>query len=543
VIRRTAVAAAVAALFCAGAAEINFRNVAREAGLTDSFPNGGSHSKKYIIETTGSGAAFLDYDNDGLLDIFLVSGPGASNRLYHNLGNGKFADVTKEMGLEHTGWGQGVCAGDFDNDGFTDLFVTYWGANVLYRNRGGHSFEDVTSKAGLKQDRVRYNTGCAFLDYDNDGRLDLFVANYLKFDLASAPKPGDNSYCWYRDLPVACGPRGLPFDRNILYHSNGNGTFTDVSEAAGIAKPAHNYALSVLTGDFNHDGFTDIYVACDRTPSILYINHGDGTFSDEALQRGAAFDDNGRALSGMGVAAADYDGDGWPDIFRSNFSDERETLYRNRGNAEFDDVTLAAGMALNTRFVGWGCGFLDIANDGRKGLLLVNGHAFPEVDRLGIDVHYKDRAILYRNAGAGKLIDISESAGPGILEKHSARGAAFGDYDNDGLVEVLVNNQNEPPSLMKQTGKPGGNWVLLKLEGVKSNRTAIGARVRLTAGELTQTDEVRSGGSYLSQNDLRLHFGLGTARRINRIEIDWPSGVHQVESDLEVNRVVTIREK
>jgi hypothetical protein len=534
---------AAVALFYAAAPAVNFRNVAREAGLVDSFPNGGSRSKQYIIETTGSGAAFIDYDNDGLLDIFLVSGPGGTNRLYHNTGNGKFVDVTKEMGLEHTGWGQGVCAGDFDNDGYTDLFVTYWGANVLYRNRGGRGFEDVTVKAGLKQDRVRYNTGCAFLDYDNDGHLDLFVANYLKFDFASTPKPGENSYCWYRGLPVACGPRGLPFDRNILYHNNRNGTFTDVSETSGIAKPSHNYALSVLTGDFNHDGFQDIYVACDQTPSILYINHGDGTFTDEALLRGAAFDDNGKALSGMGAAAADYDGDGWSDIFRSNFSDERETLYRNRGSGEFEDVAVAAGLALNTRFVGWGCGFFDIDNAGWKDLLLVNGHVFPEVDGLGIDVHYKDRAILYRNNGKGKFIDISESAGPGILEKHSARGAAFGDYDNDGMGEVLINNQNEPPTLLKQAAKPAGNWVLLKLVGGKSNRSAFGARVRLSAGERTQTDEVRSGGSYLSQNDLRLHFGLGATRRISRIEIDWPSGVHQVEQDLDVNRVITIREK
>ncbi|HLK20691.1 MAG TPA: CRTAC1 family protein [Bryobacteraceae bacterium] len=534
---------AIAALFCAAAAAVDFRNVAREAGLTASIPNGGAQSKKYIVETTGSGAAFLDYDNDGLLDIFLVSGPGGSNKLYHNLGNGKFADVTKAMGLEHTGWGQGVCAGDFDNDGYIDLFVTYWGANVLYRNRSGHGFEDVTVKAGLLQDRVRYNTGCAFLDYNNDGHLDLFVANYLKFDFASAPKPGENSYCWYRDLPVACGPRGLAFDRNILYRNRGDGTFEDVSEKSGIAGPARNYSLSVLTGDFNHDGLTDIYVACDRTPSILYINRGDGTFRDEALARGAALDDNGKALSGMGVAASDYDGDGWADIFRSNFSDERETLYRNRGNAEFDDVTVAAGMALNTRFVGWGCGFLDLDNDGRKGLLLVNGHAFPEVDRLGIDVHFKDRAILYRNSGSGKFVDISESSGAGILEKHSSRGAAFGDYDNDGAVEVLVNNQNEPPSLLKQAAKPAGNWVLLNLQGVKSNRSAIGARVRVRAGDLVQSDEVRSGGSYLSQNDLRLHFGVGKARRIDQVEIDWPSGAHQVETGLEVNRVIALRER
>jgi enediyne biosynthesis protein E4 len=531
-----------AALFCLAARAVDFRNVAHQAGLTDSFPNGGAQSKQYIVETTGSGAAFLDYDNDGLLDVFLVSGPGGTNRLYHNLGNGHFADVTRQMGLEHTGWGQGVCAGDFDNDGYTDLFVTYWGQNVLYRNLGGHGFEDVTAKAHLRQDRLRYNTGCAFLDYDKDGHLDLFVANYLQFDFATTPKPGENAYCWYRGLPVACGPRGLPFDRNILYHNNGDGTFTDVSEASGIAKPARHYSLGVLTGDFNHDGRTDIFVACDQTPSILYINRGDGTFADEAVMRGAAFDENGKATSGMGAAAADYDGDGWLDMFRSNFSDERETLYHNRANGEFDDVTVDAGLALNTRFVGWGCGFFDFDNDGRKDLLLVNGHVFPEVDRLGIDVHYRDRAILYHNQGEGKFIDISESSGPGILERHSARGAAFGDYDNDGAVEVLVNNQNESPSLLKLFRKPAGNWILLQLIGVKSNRSALGARVRLSAGGLTQTDEVRSGGSYLSQSDLRLHFGVGTARRIERVEIEWPSGGRQVEKDLAVNQVVTIRE-
>jgi len=534
---------ALAFLFSAGAPAVDFRNVARDAGLTASFPNGGAQSKQYIVETTGSGAAFLDYDNDGLLDVFLVSGPGGANRLYHNLGNGKFADVTKEMGLAHTGWGQGVCAGDYDNDGYIDLFVTYWGQNVLYHNRAGHGFEDVTAQAHLRQDRTRYNTGCAFLDYNNDGRLDLFVANYLKFDFAATPKPGDNSYCWYRGLPVACGPRGLPFDRNILYRNNGDGTFTDVSDASGISKPARNYALGVLTGDFNGDGLPDIYVACDRTPSILYINRGDGTFADEAVMRGAAFDDGGMALSGMGVAAADYDGDGWPDIFRSNFSDERETLYHNRGRGEFDDATLAAGLALNTRFVGWGCGFFDFDNDGWQDLLMVSGHVFPEVDRLAIDVRYRDRAVLYRNTGKGKFVDISESAGPGILEKHSARGAAFGDYDNDGAVEVLVNNQNEPPSLLRQSSKPAGNWILLKLEGVKSNRAAIGARVRLAAGGLIQIGEVRSGGSYLSQSDLRLRFGLGATTRIEHIEIDWPSGVHQVEKDLPVNQVLTIRER
>lgn len=521
----------------------DFRNVAAKAGLTQAFPNGGLKSKQNIIETTGSGVAFIDYDNDGLLDIFLISGPGGTNRMYRNMGGGRFADVTAQLHLTHTGWGQGVCAGDYDNDGFTDLFVTYWGQNVLYRNRAGKYFEEATAPANLRQDRVRYNTGCAFLDYDNDGHLDLFVSNYLKFDPATNPKPGDNPYCWYRGIPVSCGPRGLPFDRNILYRNNGNGTFADVSAASGIAAPAQNYSLGVLTGDFNNDGKMDIYVACDQTPSILYINQGDGTFQEEALLRGAAMDENGKALSGMGATAADYDGNGWLDIFRSNFSDERETLYRNNRDGDFEDATQSAGMNRNTRFVGWGCGFLDIDNDGWKDLLLVNGHVFPEVERLNIDVHYQDRAILYRNNGGGKFTDISESSGPGIVERHSARGAAFGDFDNDGAVEVIVNNQNETPTLLKQSLKPAGNWIMLKLTGTKSNRSAIGARVRVITGQHVQTDEVRSGGSYLSQNDLRLHFGIGKAAKVDRIEIDWPGGKTQIERPLQVNRVIEVMEK
>ena len=521
----------------------DFRNVAATSGLTHVFPNGGTKSKQNIIETTGSGVALIDYDNDGLLDIFLISGPGSTNRMYHNVGGDRFEDVTAKLHLTHTGWGQGVCAGDYDNDGFTDLFVTYWGQNVLYRNRNGKYFEEVTSPANLRQDRVRYNTGCAFLDYDNDGHLDLFVSNYLKYDPATNPKPGENPYCWYRGIPVSCGPRGLPFDRNILYHNNGNGTFTDVSEASGIAAPSQNYSLGVLTGDFNNDGKIDIYVACDQTPSILYINQGDGTFRDEALLRGAAMDENGKALSGMGATAADYDANGWLDIFRSNFSDERETLYRNNRNGDFEDATQVAGMNRNTRFVGWGCGFLDIDNDGWKDLLLVNGHVFPEVERLNIDVHYKDRAILYRNSGAGKFTDVSESSGPGILERHSARGAAFGDLDNDGAIEVIVNNQNETPSLLKQQPKPAGNWIIVKLIGTRSNRSAIGARVRVITGQHIQTDEVRSGGSYLSQSDFRLHFGLAKAAKVDRIEIDWPSGRRQIENASQINKVIEVTEK
>lgn len=535
------------ALLCVGLAAsaqspgLQFVNVAAQAGLTKVIPNGGAAAKQFIVETTGSGVAFLDYDNDGLADIFIASGPGSPSRMYHNEGGGKFRDVSESLGFTREGWAQGVCAGDYDNDGYTDLFVTYWGQNALYRNVGGKRFEDVTQKLHLTQDRVRYNTGCAFIDYDNDGKLDLFVANYLKFDFNTTPRPGANPYCFYRGIAVNCGPRGLPFDRNILYHNEG-GTFRDVSDESGVSKPEGNYSLGVLTGDFNGDGLTDIYVACDQTPSILYINQGNGKFVDEALFRGTALDENGKAMSGMGVTAGDYLREGALSIFRTNFSDELETLYHNQGNGEFQDVSIDAGLGRNTRFVGWGCGFFDFDNDGWPDLLLVNGHAFPEVDRLKIDIHYRERAILYRN-DRGKFIDLSESGGPGILEKHSSRGLAFADYDNDGFVEAVINNQNEPPSLLRQTGKSANHWIELKLEGVKANRSAIGARLRVTAGGFLQAAEVRSGGSYLSQSDLRLHFGLGTASKVDKVEIAWPGGGRQVVTNAAADTIVVIREQ
>jgi hypothetical protein len=343
-------------------------------------------------------------------------------------------------------------------------------------------------------------------------------------------------------MPVNCGPRGLPFDRNILYRNNGNGTFTDISDQSGIAEPVGHYALGVLTGDFNEDGLPDIYVACDQTPSLLYINKGDGKFQEEGVLRGVAYDQDGKAMSGMGVAAADYTSDGHLSIFRSNFSDEFETLYQNRGGGVFDDVTLSAGLGGNTRYVGWGAGFVDLDNDGWKDLFLVNGHVFPEVERLHIDIHYKDRAILYRNLRSGHFEDVSVAAGPALQEKHSSRGAAFADVDNDGVVEIAVNNQNETPSLLKQTSRPVGHWIILQLTGTRSNRSAVGARVKLTAAGHTQLDEVRSGGSYLSQNDLRLHFGLGPASRIERIDVAWPSGRTQALFNQPIDRVLQIRE-
>ena len=537
-----AFALALALALGAGAAPPQFRDIAAEAGLTHVFPNGGMETKEFIIETTGSGVALIDYDNDGLLDAFVISGDGAPSRLYHNEGNNRFRDVSEAMGITRVGWGQGACAGDYDNDGYTDLFVTYWGQNILYKNEGGKRFRDVTRDAGLLQDRVRYNVGCAFLDYDRDGRLDLFIADYLKFSFEETPKPGANAYCWYMQMPVNCGPRGLPFDRNILYHANPDGTFTDVSEKSGIAEPSQNYCLTPLTADFDGDGWPDIFVSCDQTPSLLYMNQHDGTFAEEALLRGVAFDENGKAMSGMGATAADFTHSGWQSIFRSNFSDERETLYHNRGEGVFEDATVRVGMALNTRFVGWGCGFLDFDNSGWKGLLLVNGHVFPEVERKSVDIHFKERRILYRNLENGKFADISDASGPGIAERHASRGVAIGDIDNDGTVEVLINNQGERPSLLKQAGKAPGNWVLLRLIGTKSNRSAIGAKVRLTAGGTTQTEEVRSGGGFASQSDLRLHFGLGSTERVDRVEIQWPSGLHEEKTNLAVNQIYTLTE-
>lgn len=505
----------------------DFRNIAQKSGIRDTFPNGGDAAKKFILETTGSGIALIDYDNDGRLDLFVLSGEGGTNRMYHNEGGDQFRDVTDRLGLRSSGWSQGVCAGDYDNDGFIDLFVTSWGQNHLYRNVSGKSFQDVTTSAKLGQNRTRYNTGCAFVDVDNDGYADLFVANYLKFDPAATPLPGANPYCFYRGTRVSCGPRGLPFARNILYRNNGDGTFTDVSEQSGVADPIGHYSLGVATGDFNNDGLTDIYVACDQTPSLLYVNKGRGKFEETAVLNGVAFDGNGRAMSGMGVAVGDYDHSGELSIFRTNFSDEYETLYRNRGHADFDDVTLSSGLGRNTSYVGWGAAFFDFDNDGWKDLLLVNGHVFPEVEALGIDVHYKDHAILYRNLAGRRFEDITKEAGAGLWERHSSRGAAFGDIDGDGAIEIAINNQNEPPSLLKNQAGAGGHWISLKLVGTRSNRAALGARVRVISGGMAQTDEVRSGGSYLSQGDLRLHFGLGPALFADRIEIRWPSGARQ----------------
>jgi hypothetical protein len=531
-----------------------FVNVAREAGLRAKTIFGGERRNKFLLETTGCGCAFIDYDNDGWLDIFLVNGtrfeaewPAGQapvSRLYKNNRDGTFTDVTVAAGVAYTGWGQGVCAGDYDNDGWDDLFVTYWGDCVLWHNNGNGTFTNVAKKAGVTTNpgngKQRWNTGCAFLDYDKDGHLDLFVANYIDFDPKTAPLP-ESGPCLYKGLTVACGPPGLQGARNILLHNNGNGTFTDVSEKAGILKTPGTYGLGVLVGDFDNDGWPDIYVANDSSSSALYKNNHDGTFTEIALEAGVAYSADGKPQAGMGVAAGDYDGDGHVDIVKTNFAGDTTSLYRNLGKLVFDDQRFQSGVVKNTRFLGWGVGFVDLDNNGWPDIFICNGHVYPEVGEREDESGYRERKVVYRNLGNGTFADVSLASGPGILEKVAARGCAFGDFDNDGDIDVLVNCVNDLPQLLRCDQSPRNNWLKVKTVGVKSNRSGIGARVFCsTAGGRPQMDEVRSGGSYISQNDLRVHFGLGKATSAE-IEVRWPSGIID-RFRASANRVVTVTE-
>jgi hypothetical protein len=534
---------------------VTFVDVASEAGLSQPITYGGIDRKRYIIETNGCGAAFIDYDDDGWPDIFLLSGTRLegfpkgkepTNRLYRNNRNGSFTDVTAKSGLARTGWSSGVCAGDFDNDGRTDLFVTYWGQNVLYHNDGNGRFSDVTSKAGLGAQGTRWGSGCTFVDYDRDGSLDLFVANYLKFDLASVPAPGKGSNCMWKGIPVNCGPKGLPTDTNLLYRNNGDGTFTDVSDRSGISLVKQRYAMTAIVTDYNGDAWPDIYVACDSTASILYRNRGDGTFSDVAIEAGCAYNEDGQAQAGMGAATGDYNGDGLIDIFKTHFADDMPVLYRNTRRKFFEDASREAGFD-HTRFVQWGTGLFDLDNDGWLDIMTVTGNVYPEVEAFFKDYPHRTPRLLYRNMGNGRLKDVSAYGGSGTLTAHSSRGCAFGDYDNDGDVDVVVMNMNEPPTLLRndyvnRSTRGSNNWLKLKLIGVKSNRSAIGARILLKTRTHLQAQEVTSQSSYYSHNDLRLHFGLGGSTKADEIEIRWPSGQTEMFKDVAANRIATIRE-
>jgi enediyne biosynthesis protein E4 len=530
--------------------KVNFVDIAASTGLSAKTVDGNEKRKKYIIETTGSGVAFFDYDNDGWPDVFLVNGSTLAgfpkgqeptSHLYHNNRDGTFTDVTKKAGVALTGWGQGVCAGDYDNDGWVDLFVTFWGHNVLLHNNGDGTFTDVTKKVGLWHDKARWGTGCAFVDYDRDGHLDLFVSEYVDFDPNHTPEPGSSSLCQWKGISVMCGPRGLKGTRNELYHNNGDGTFSDVSDKSGVSKTEPYYCFTALTGDFDNDGWPDIFVACDSTPSLLFRNNHDGTFAEIAVKAGVAYNEDGREEAGMGADAMDYDGDGWLDIIRTNFSDETSTLYHNNGDGTFTDVTYVSGLGTNTQFLGWGTLFVDVDNDGWPDLFMANGHVYPEVDSNGLSSTFRERKVLYWNEHNGKFIDISLDAGPGITAPFNSHGAAVADFDNDGALEILVNNSHDVPSLLKNYGEHG-NWISLKLVGTKSNRDAIGARVTVNSGGHQQVQEVRSGGSYISQSDFRPHFGLGKSSEAETVEVKWPSGVRQEFHDVGADKFYQIQE-
>ena len=537
----------------AGAAAFaDFRDLAAAAGLTARTVIGGEHTKDYILETTGGGVAILDYDNDGWPDIFLVNGArlaqaspdtAPASHLYRNRGDGTFVDVTEKAGVGGRGWGQGVCAGDYDNDGDVDLFVTYYGDQVLYRNNGDGTFSDVTRQSGLSLSSPRWNTGAAFLDFDHDGHLDLFVSAYVAFADATRYPRGSRGDCFWKGLGVMCGPHGLAGSQNMLFRGNGDGTFSDVSEKAGLlaARPAFGFTPLVL--DYDNDRWPDIYVANDSAASLLFHNNGNGTFKDVGLQAGVALTADGRAQAGMGVAAGDYDRDGWLDIVKTNFDDDTPSLYRNLGRGGlFDDATRAAGLAVNTRYLGWGTGFLDVDLDSWPDILIVNGHVYPEADRLGGHYSYEQPKLLYRNLGNGRFEDVSMRAGPALLEKTSARGAAFGDLFNTGTQDIVVNNMHDPPSLLHNCAAPAGHGLLVELVGTRSNRSAIGARVTVSVSGRRLIDEVRSGGSFCSHNDLRIHMGLGGQTRADTIEVAWPSGATEKISAVDADQLVVIRE-
>jgi hypothetical protein len=523
----------------------HFTDIAQTAGLHAPVIYGQSDRKAWILETVGCGAAFLDYDNDGWLDIFILSGTtlegesGATNRLYKNNRDGTFTDVTDKAGLRRTGWASAVAVGDYNNDGFDDIFVTYWGQNVLYRNNGDGTFTDVTKDAGLLQSPKQWGSGCTFIDYDRDGRLDLFVANYLQFDFSA--KAGANDFCNWKGVPVMCGPRGLPPGRGALYHNNGNGTFTNISEASGILKATGSYMMTAVAADFDNDGWPDIYVASDTKPSFLLRKNHNGTFTDVGLEWGVALNEDGNEQAGMGVGIGDFNLDGNLDILKTHFADDTSVLYRNTGKNSFDDVTVTSGLGVETRFVGWGTGIVDLDNDGNPDLFIVTGGVYPEVAAKLPQYPVNTPRVIFRNLGGGKFEELIEAAGPAITAAHCSRGCAFGDFDNDGDIDILIVNLNEPPSLLRNDISGNSHWLKVKLQGVKSNRAAVGARVTVRYAGKVQAQEVLSQSSFYSANDSRLHFGLGTADTAE-VEIRWPNGGVEKIARVGADRLIVVKE-
>ena len=526
----------------------HFTDIAKEAGLVAPVIYGEVDHKDYILEAIGCGCAFFDYDNDGWMDIFLLSGtrmdgapPGTTNRLYKNNRDGTFSDFTDKAGLLDVGWASGVCVGDYNNDGFEDLFCTYFGQNKLYRNNGDGTFTDVTKQAGLLNDAPRWGAGCTFVDYNRDGHLDLFVSNYVQFDLKHVPKPGQNSNCNWKGVPVECGPRGLPRGFHSLYRNNGDGTFTDVSAQAGISALQKSYGMTVLAADLDEDGWPDIFVACDSTASLLFMNNRDGTFREEGVVRGVALSEDGQEQAGMGIGVGDYDLDGHLDLFKTHFTEDTNGLYHNDGKANFEDVTRVARIGVETRYICWGAGIVDLDNDGFPDIFFVSGSVYPNLEKVLPQYPDKNPRMLFRNLGNGTFEELINEAGPGVSAVHSSRGCAFGDFDNDGDLDILIVNLNEPPSLLRNDLRGQSHWLKLTLVGTKSNRSAIGARVAVRYGKKKQAQEVLSQSSFYSVNDSRLHFGLGPEKSAD-IAIRWPSGLHEELKGIAADQLIVVKE-
>jgi len=525
-----------------------FTDVAARAGLRAPVIYGPPDRMDYILESMGCGVAFLDYDNDGWLDIFLPSGTrregsvmGATDRLYKNNRDGTFTDVTAKAGLTRQSWSFGVTVGDYNNDGFEDLFISGWPQNILYRNNGNGTFTDVTKEAGLLHAGNRWGTGCTWVDYDRDGHLDLFVSHYLVFDFDKIPPAGKSPNCDFKGVPVNCGPRGLVGERPMLYHNNGDGTFTDVTESSGVGAVPPAYGLTAVAADLDGDGWQEIYVACDSTPSQLFHNRGDGKFDEIGLESGLAVNQDGREQAGMGIAIGDFDTDGMLDVLKTHFSEDVVALYRNTGHLNFEDVTLRAGLGVETRFVSWGNGIADLDNDGLPDIFWVTGSTFPEVERKHPEFPHKTPRVLFRNLGGGRFEELLSGAGEPIAEAHASRGVAFGDFDNDGDIDILIMNINEPPSLLRNDVSGSAHWLKVKLVGTHSNKSAIGAVVTAVYGGRRQSKAVMASSGYLSCDDRRLHFGLGAVATAD-LEILWPNGVRETLKGLRADRLITVKE-
>ncbi len=537
-------------------APVIFVDITHAAGLDKFRHRSGSPEKKTIIETPGSGVALLDYDNDGWLDIYLVNGSTVSAlkgkesppraMLLHNNHDGTFTDVTEKAGVANERWGFGAAVGDYDNDGWPDIYVTNFGKNRLYHNNHDGTFTDVADKAGVSVGG--WSTGATWGDYDHDGFLDLFVPGYVKFDPDNPAMPGKGGlpagFCQFRGIEVMCGPRGLPGESDHLFHNNGDGTFTDVSVKAGVSNPKGYYGFASVFVDVDDDGWVDLVVANDSVPKYLYRNKHDGTFEDISYLSGFALNDDGREQAAMGIAAGDYNRDGKLDFYITNFSDDYNTLYRNEGDAAFSDVTFRAGIAtLTIPFLGWGTGFLDYDNDGLLDIFVANGHVYPGVDKQDWGTTFAQRPLLLRNLDGAKFQEVPPATGSGLAIVVAARGAAFGDLFNDGHMDVVLNNIDSTPALLRNIVKNSNHWLTLKLiGGPKSPRDAIGAKVFVTAGGVRQRADVFSGGSYASSSDQRLHFGLGAAVKIDKVEIQWPSGLREEVALPAVDRIFTVTE-